>query len=43
MKHRMLETRDSLKLYLQIDSVENAKAVVVLYMVCAGIGGGMTM
>lgn len=30
MKHRMLETADHLKLYLQIDPVEDAKAVVVV-------------
>ena len=30
MIHRMMETRDHLKLYLQIDSEENPKAVVVV-------------
>ena len=30
MKHRMLETKDHLKLYLQVDSVENPKAVVIV-------------
>lgn len=30
MGHSMLETRDKTKLYLQVDSVENAKAVVVV-------------
>ena len=30
MNQRMLETRDHIKLYLQVDSVENPKAVVII-------------